>query len=318
MIQSSNVLKLAANKQFSNKDYSSAISTYDKALSELPIYLDYELAVLQSNISACHLQLGEWKDAIESAERGLDCLEREVPMPKPRTESNETKEKDKKGATKKGVNGKVSEQVAEEEEDDGQIVELPDDTTDEKAAEMIAKLEISDQKKMDITRIRSKLLLRRARSKVMLCEVVPPSSSSTKQSTVDLDTDDFTSTQPRNQSPFSSLSNNDPNSSTKDPPSHWSNLSAALADYQTLSMPEYFAILPQADRKTVTQMLATLPPRVEAAKKKEVDEMMGKLKELGNGILKPFGLSTDMFKMTQDPATGGWSMGFDSGNNTKK
>ena len=56
-----------------------------------------------------------------------------------------------------------------------------------------------------------------------------------------------------------------------------------------------------------------LPPRVEEAKGKEMGEMMGKLKELGNGILKPFGLSTDMFKAKQDPVSGGWSLGFDQG-----
>ena len=59
--------------------------------------------------------------------------------------------------------------------------------------------------------------------------------------------------------------------------------------------------------------------------------MMGKLKEvgffdflpqsclangalqLGNGILKPFGLSTDMFKMKKDEATGGYNMSFGQG-----
>ena len=35
--------------------------------------------------------------------------------------------------------------------------------------------------------------------------------------------------------------------------------------------------------------------------------------QLGNGILKPFGLSTDMFKMNKDPSTGGYNMSFDQG-----
>lgn len=57
----------------------------------------------------------------------------------------------------------------------------------------------------------------------------------------------------------------------------------------------------------------TLPQQLEVAKQKEMGEMMGKLKELGNGILKPFGLSTNNFQFTKDQSSGGYSMQFNQG-----
>jgi hypothetical protein len=83
-----------------------------------------------------------------------------------------------------------------------------------------------------------------------------------------------------------------------------------MIDYKALSqMPN----LPIPDKKIVQKALATLPPRINEAKEKEMGEMMGKLKELGNGILKPFGLSTDMFNMVKDEKSGGYSMNFSQG-----
>jgi hypothetical protein len=80
-----------------------------------------------------------------------------------------------------------------------------------------------------------------------------------------------------------------------------------VADYTTLNK---FSTLTPLDRKTVQLALKTVPPQLETAKQTEMSEMLGKLKQLGNGILKPFGLSTDSFNMQQDPKTGGYNMSF--------
>lgn len=258
LLAASNDIKAAANAQFAAQDYSSAIGTYDRALAELPSYLDYELALLRSNVAACHVKLGEWREALTACDESLAGLERVVPMQK------KEKDKDKQG----GQGGKDREDKkadAEGEGDDTQVVELPDDADDDELQARLRELDLSDARKADVKRIRIKLLLRRARARSALT------------------------------------------------PSSWSHLAGALEDYTLLATPDYMPQLPVSDQKTVRRALIELPPRVEEAKQNEVGEMMGKLKDLGNGILKPFGLSTDMFKMTQDPATGGWSMAFDQG-----
>ncbi|KAI1006941.1 hypothetical protein K3495_g1272 [Podosphaera aphanis] len=94
----------------------------------------------------------------------------------------------------------------------------------------------------------------------------------------------------------------------------WAGLQSALDDYQALSqMP---TLLPH-DRALVHRQLILLPSRTEAAQKEEMGQLMGQLKQLGNGLLKPFGLSTDNFQMQKDEKSGGYSMNFHPGTSKK-
>lgn len=232
MLEQSNAQKSIANKFFTSSQYSQAIGEYDKALSSCPIYLEYEIAVLKSNIAACHLKLEDWKAAIESATAALDALDRLLP-----------KKKEKK---------------VDEAGENGGVVEIEGEGAE--AEEELKNLEMSDQRCHDIIRIRSKALMRRAKA--------------------------------------------------KSEQGGWGNLQAAEDDYKALSL---LPTLPPQDKKIVQAALRSLPPRIHTAKEKEMGDMMGKLKELGNGILKPFGMSTDNFKMEKDPKTGGYSMNFNQG-----
>lgn len=86
----------------------------------------------------------------------------------------------------------------------------------------------------------------------------------------------------------------------------WSGLSSSLEDYKTLrTLPD----LPVSTRAEVEQAIKRLEPKVKDAAEKEKDEMIHKLKGLGDSILGNFGLSTNNFKFTQQPG-GGYSMNF--------
>ncbi|KAI2472473.1 hypothetical protein F4781DRAFT_428441 [Annulohypoxylon bovei var. microspora] len=241
LLGESNDKKSEANALFSSAKYENAITKYEEATSICPHYLDYELAVLKSNIAACHLKLDQWKEAIKSATDSIDGLDR--------LEKAEASQK--QNETEKEKNNIEDEDVEEEIVSSGAQKSAPA-TKEESSAEAARR-----KRQEDILRIRAKALMRRARAKSEL--------------------------------------------------GGWSNLAGSEEDYKILSTMKN---LSAADRKIVQTQLRILPPRTKAAQEKEMSEMWGKLKDLGNGILKPFGLSTENFQMVKDEKSGGYSMNF--------
>ncbi|TAQ83910.1 hypothetical protein B7494_g7767 [Chlorociboria aeruginascens] len=229
LLSESNTQKAAANALFAKSEFKDAIEKYGEALATCPNYLDYEIAVLKSNVSACYLKLEDWKEAAKAAGDALDGLDR-----------------------LRGKDGEKGEEEKHEEADEEII--------SEGATKSEVVVEKSERER-DIERIRTKALMRRARARSEL--------------------------------------------------GGWASLQGAeevrvnwLEDYKTLSQTPN---LSAADRKIIQSQLVQLPPRTKAAQEKEMGEMMGKLKSLGNGILKPFGLSTDNFQMVKDEKTGGYT-----------
>ncbi|KAF8203084.1 hypothetical protein BJ912DRAFT_1028781 [Pholiota molesta] len=85
----------------------------------------------------------------------------------------------------------------------------------------------------------------------------------------------------------------------------WTSLTSAQEDYNALLQLH----TTPAQQAEVRRKLQLLKPSLEAAQKRETDEMLGKLKGLGNSILGNFGLSTDNFKFEPNGA-GGYSLNF--------
>ncbi|KAL2222272.1 hypothetical protein M432DRAFT_636901 [Thermoascus aurantiacus ATCC 26904] len=241
LLNESHALKAEANKLFAAACYDQAISTYDRALASCPNYLDYEIAVLRSNIAACHLKLQDWKAAVDAATASVECLNRCLPK------------------TAQTDGDKAEKKVKGTEGDTGAVVELSGDN-EESQQEELDRLKQNDARMEDIKRIRAKALMRRARARMELAG--------------------------------------------------WANLQGAEEDYKELAAMDN---LPPSDMKIVQKALRELPDKINKAREKEMAEMMSKLKELGNGILRPFGLSTDNFKFVKDPKTGGYSISFESG-----
>ena len=91
--------------------------------------------MLHSNIAACHLKLEQWKEAIASATKALDGLERE------------------KATLSRGTEGTA--------EGEGGVVEIEGDVE-----ERLADLQMNDERKAKLEGLRAKSLLRRAKASV--------------------------------------------------------------------------------------------------------------------------------------------------------
>ncbi|PYI31978.1 tetratricopeptide repeat protein [Aspergillus indologenus CBS 114.80] len=236
LLEESRSLKAEANQLFTAASYDDAITCYDRALAACPNYLDYEVAVLRSNMAACYLKLDDWKASVDAATASLDRLEKVLPSTTTNPEASRT-----------------ADPAAEA------VVEITGDDPEAEEAQL-QRLQQRDRTTRDVRRIRAKALMRRARARMQL--------------------------------------------------GGWANLQGAEEDYKALAAMDN---LPPEDRRVVQKGLRDLPDRIAQAREKDMAEMMGKLKDLGNGILKPFGLSTENFKFVQDPKTGGYSMNFQSG-----
>ncbi|KAK1984737.1 hypothetical protein LZ30DRAFT_710619 [Colletotrichum cereale] len=253
LLAESDASKTAANALFASSKYDDAIAKYEEAVAACPGYLDYELAVLRSNMAACHLKLARWQDAVSSATAALDGLDR---IDKEAALERDRREKEKAATTAAAEDDDVEDEIVSAGASKAAPAPLtPEDDDDDDPAEASRR-----RRADDVLRIRAKALMRRARAR------------------------------------------------SED--GGWQSLAGAEEDYRALAaMPN----LAPADRRIVQAQLRALPPRTKAAQDKETAEMWGKLKDLGNGILKPFGLSTENFQMVKDEKTGGYSMNFNQG-----
>jgi hypothetical protein len=152
LLLSSNTTKTSANALFGAGSYENALQTYDRALALCPNYLDYEIAVLHSNISACNLKLADWKAAAEAAGKGIECAERLEPLPSVRAA-----EKERVGAG--GKEGAGDEGTVE----DGQVEEV-----DEALSTRLENLSRSGRSLAEVRKLQVKMLMRRAKAKTEL------------------------------------------------------------------------------------------------------------------------------------------------------
>ncbi|XP_045105905.1 tetratricopeptide repeat protein 1-like isoform X2 [Portunus trituberculatus] len=80
-------------------------------------------------------------------------------------------------------------------------------------------------------------------------------------------------------------------------------LDDALKDFQRV-------VELQPSNQQAQEAIRRLPDMITERNEKLKEEMMGKLKDLGNMFLRPFGLSTSNFELKQDSGSGGYNISF--------
>ena len=253
--------------------------------------------MLRANVAACHVKLEEWKEAVDAATESVERLE----GLDGENNTAEGKNSGTKGA-EEGAKTKAKDKVKDKPRLDPNVSGVVEELSDSEEEE-------DDKKKTTTTT-----------TNVHPHETKPSQEGESKQQgetdAQDNPTDDpalplrlshlhrlsHTATDVRKLRTKALLRR----AKARSELGSWVDLQGADDDYRAAAaVPGGLAPL---DRKAVDTALRGLPARLEAAKQKEVGEMMGKLKNLGNGLLKPFGLSTDNFAFVKDEKTGGYSM----------
>lgn len=152
-----NTHKSEANALFNSGSYTDALAKYSDATAVCPNYLDYDLAVLQSNISACHLKLQEWKDAITSATAALDKLDA--------VERELVAAEEAAAAAAEKAKQKEDDDEAEEEIVSSGAANAGPALSAHDAEQEDPVVVARKKKKADVARIRYKALMRRARAR---------------------------------------------------------------------------------------------------------------------------------------------------------
>lgn len=88
-------------------------------------------------------------------------------------------------------------------------------------------------------------------------------------------------------------------------------LDEALADYQSV-------LEKDVSCRQAKEACMRLPWQIQERNERLKEEMISKLKDLGNLVLKPFGLSTNNFQVNQDSTTGSYSINFVQNQNNNR